>query len=232
MAKMVGFSRPIKIEWLEKVASLVREGKTDEEVKKEIHDYLAFEITSPTNLRKTREILLSIWVRCPEDIKLMAIDAISIGKKEDRLAVHWSMILLAYPLFWDAASLMGKITNLQDTFASAWLKTKLSEIWGERDTMLESVPRITQSMKQMGILDGIKAGEFKVNHFTVTDEKSIECMAAIILRIGDKGFYTIEDIANVACMFPFEFNLTHEIVYNSKVLNISNMSGKAVLMTE
>lgn len=232
MAKMVGFSRPIKLEWIDKVAFLVAEEKADEEVKQELHEYLSFEITSPTNLRKTREILLSIWVRCPEDIKKLALAARQNGNKNDMLAVHWAMILLAYPLFWDAASLMGKVTNLQDSFTTNWLKTKLSEIWGERDTMIESVPRITQSMRQMGILEQVKTGEFKANHYEVKNEQCIECVAAIILKIGDKGYYSIEDIANIAAMFPFEFMLTHEIVYNSKVLNVSNMGGRAVLMAE
>ena len=232
MAKMVGFSRPIKLEWLDKVSSLVMEGKTNEEVKKELHEYLSFEITSPTNLRKTREILLSIWVRCPEDIKQLALEAKKSGSTKDVLAVHWALILLAYPLFWDTASLMGKVTNLQDSFTTNWLKTKLSEIWGERDTMIESVPRITQSMKQMGILEQVKVGEFKVNHFELKDEKCIECIAATILKIGDKGYYAIEDISNIAALFPFEFMFTHEIVYNSKALNINNMGGKAVLMAE
>ena len=42
MAKMVGLSRSIKIEWLNKVADLVVEGKSEQEIKNELNEYLFF----------------------------------------------------------------------------------------------------------------------------------------------------------------------------------------------
>lgn len=232
MAKMVGFSKPVKTEWLEKVMQLVREGKTEEEAKAELNEYLSYELSSPTVLRKTREILLNIWLRCPEEIRTLALEATKEASAEDRLAVHWTLIMLAYPLVWDSASLMGKVLNLQDTFTTTWLKSKLSEEWGERDTMIESVPRITQTMELMGLLEKVKTGEFKPLHHKVKDEKCVECISTILIRLGDKGYYAVEDVANIPAMFTFDFQLTHEIVYNSAVLNTSNMGGRAVLMAE
>ena len=231
MSKMVGFSRPVKLEWLDKVAELVMLDKEEETIKAELHEFLSFEIASPTNLRKTREILLSIWVRCPEKIKKMAIKAMK-GNKNERLAVHWSLVMLAYPVFLDSAAYMGKVTKLQSTFTATWLKEKLSEIWGERDTMLESVSRITNSMRSMGILEVIKQGEYKTNSFVIASNECVEFISMVILQIAEKAYYEIDELPNVPYMFPFEFELTHEIVYNSTCLNISNMSGKAVLMAE
>ena len=62
MAKMVGLSRNLKLQWLNKVVELVLEDLKEEEIKEQLNEYLSFEIESPTNIRKTREILMNIWV--------------------------------------------------------------------------------------------------------------------------------------------------------------------------
>ena len=101
MAKMVGLSRSVKLEWLNKTIELIKQNKTESNIKEELNEYLSFEIKSPTVLRKTREILMSTWVRTPENllpIKSIALKAYD-NEKSNRLALHWCMILLAYPVF-------------------------------------------------------------------------------------------------------------------------------------
>ena len=62
MAKMVGLSRNLKLPWLNEVVRLYAEGLDDNQIKEKLNEYLSFEIGSPTVLRKTREILMNIWV--------------------------------------------------------------------------------------------------------------------------------------------------------------------------
>ena len=60
MAKIVGLSRNLKLQWLNKVVELASSNLTEQEIKDQLNEYLSFEISSPTNLRKTREILMNI----------------------------------------------------------------------------------------------------------------------------------------------------------------------------
>ena len=62
MAKMVGLSRKLRLPWLKYTVDLVATGMEESEIKDKINEYLRFEIQSPTVLRKTREILMNIWV--------------------------------------------------------------------------------------------------------------------------------------------------------------------------
>ena len=55
MAKIVGLSRNLKLQWLNKVVELASSNLTEQEIKDQLNEYLSFEISSPTNLRKTRE---------------------------------------------------------------------------------------------------------------------------------------------------------------------------------
>ena len=62
MAKMIGLSRNLKLQWLNKVVELVLEGLPEPEIKEQLNEYLKFEIVSAINVRKTREILMNISV--------------------------------------------------------------------------------------------------------------------------------------------------------------------------
>ena len=63
---MVGLSRNLKLPWLNKAAELCSSDLTEQEIKDQLNEYLSYEITSPTNLRKTREILMKLWFYIPE----------------------------------------------------------------------------------------------------------------------------------------------------------------------
>ena len=90
MAKMVGLSRPIKIEWLNKTVELIKEGKTTDEISKELKFYLSFEVKDETNLNKTRSSLIKIWVKTPDEYNEIKEHALKIYDNENtnRLLVH------------------------------------------------------------------------------------------------------------------------------------------------
>jgi len=71
MARMVGFTRIIRLPWLNKTIELAGESLEPAQMREELEVYLKFEISSDTNRRKTREILLLPWVA--EDAALEAL---------------------------------------------------------------------------------------------------------------------------------------------------------------
>jgi hypothetical protein len=178
MAKIIGLSRSIRLEWLNKTVELVLEGKNETQIKDELNEYLSFEIKSPTVLRKTREILMNIWVRTPEELSTLKQQALEAYKdeKSNKLALHWSMMLVAYPVFSDVCALIGKLTNIQDTFAASWLKEKLFEMWGERTTLFHSSDKILQTLKQIGAIENEKVGVYRIKKYPVTDVKTIQVL--------------------------------------------------------
>ena len=95
MAKIVGLSRNLKLQWLNKVVELASSNLTEQEIKDQLNEYLSFEISSPTNLRKTREILMNIWVYENDISNKLREEAISIVRDmpEYALVAHWCMML-------------------------------------------------------------------------------------------------------------------------------------------
>lgn len=234
MAKMIGLSRSIKLEWLNKTVELVLEGKDETQIKDELNEYLSFEIKSSTNLRKTREILMTIWVRTPDklaELKKQALEAYQ-DEKSNKLAIHWSMMLVAYPVFSDVCALIGKLTNIQDTFTTSWLKEKLFEVWGERTTLFHSSDKILQTLKLIGAIKNEKVGVYRINKYPVTDVKTIQVLLMAILNLKEKAYYEVAELSSVPQAFPFEYNVSLEWLHNSDMFTLSNFGGKIVVTAD
>ena len=92
MAKMVGLSRNLKLPWLNEVVRLYAEGLEEEQIKKRLNEYLSYEIGSPTVLRKTREILMNIWVYENDYTDSLRDEALRLLQKDSRLRSSGSLV--------------------------------------------------------------------------------------------------------------------------------------------
>jgi len=233
MAKMVGLSRSIKLEWLNKTVDFLLEGMDAAQIRESLNDYLSYEIKSATNLRKTREILMTIWVNTPYDLLPIRQLALDVYKTEkSRLASHWSMLLVAYPVFFDHCSLIGKLSSMQETFSTPWLKERLFEIWGERSTLFYSVEKILQTLKFMGAIDAIKPGVYQINKQKVESRYAIQLLISTILYLKEKAYYEVSELSCLPELFPFDFDVSYEWFHSSESFKLGNFGGKVVLMNE
>jgi len=231
MGKIVGLSRVIKPEWLNKTVEFIVQGEDISSIKEKLNDYLSFEIQSPTNLRLTREILMGIWVKTSESapiIHKIALDAYKSGQS-DKMALHWAMIMIAYPVFSDVTCRIGKIGLIQDTFATSWLKTKLTETWGHRATLFHSCDKILQTLKALGAIENKKVGIYGIKKHEITDEKTITVLLLSLLALNRQAYYDIAELGNNPLFFPFEFSVSLDWLHRSLLFNLSNIGGKTVL---
>lgn len=234
MSKIVGMSRMIKPEWLDKTVEYIISGDDDAVIKDRLNDYLSYEIKSPTNLRKTREILLNVWVKPKESAPLIhktAVDAYR-SDRSDKMALNWAMILLAYPVFGDVASRIGKLSMIQETFTTAWLKEKLAEEWGGRTTLIHSCDKLLQTLKAIGAIENIKTGTYKIMKHEVEDERTISVMLLCLLALNRQAYYDISELGSNPLFFPFDCSVTLDWLHRSPLFTLSNFGGKLVLAKE
>jgi len=234
MSKIVGMSRMIKPEWLDKTVEYVLQGDDATIIKENLNDYLSFEINSPTNLRKTREILLNIWVKSKDLHPAIYKTAIDVyrSEKKNKMALNWAMILLAYPVFIDVASRIGKLSMIQDTFTTSWLKEKLTEEWGDRSTLFHSCDKLLQTLKAIGAIESKKQGTYEIKKHEVTDERSIAVMLMCLLALNRQAYYDISELGSNPLFFPFKFNITLDWLHRSPLFVLSNFGGKMVLTSD
>ena len=228
MAKMVGLSRNLKLQWLNKVVELVLEEHTEQEIKDQLNEYLSFEIESPTNIRKTREILMNIWVYDNElsnKIKAPALELVKAYPEYD-LVIHWCMMLAAYPVFVDMCKLIGKMSEFQDEITLAQLKQKLFDEWGERTTLFHSIDKLVATLKAFDVMVCDKPGKYHVNTHRVGNPKIVAFMVFAMMLVDDRGYYTFTDINSSTYLFPFEYQLEKEILLEDSRFVFNNFGGE------
>lgn len=232
MSKVIGMSRNINFEWLNEVANLVLAEKSEIEIKESLNEYLSFSINSPTNLRKTREILMNIWVRTEEkDIKVkkLALEIFNTNKSSNKLVAHWCMMLLSYPVFGDIVTVIGKMADKQFDITTAQVKTRMFDVWGERSTLYHSIDKNIKTLKDIGTLETIKTGLYKVESFNIEDERAVTLIIATLLILRDKLYMRLEELENSYEFYPFKYNLDLEILQTSGLFSFDKFGGEIVI---
>lgn len=228
MAKMVGLSRNLKLAWLKMTVRLLDENLPEEEFKSRLNEYLGFEIKSATNLRKTREILMHIWYYPDENMDQFRLAARECIKKypDYEVQIHWSMMLLVYPIFVDATRLIGRISEFQEELTSAQIKQKVFDEWGERATLYHSLDKLIATLRDLGALTMIKAGRYTVNHYDINQEDVAALMIYAAMKTSEGIYYPFHNLTSFNSLFPFRYQISKEQLMQDNRFTLANYDGQ------
>ena len=228
MAKMVGLSRNLKLPWLNEVVRLYAEGLDDNQIKEKLNEYLSFEIGSPTVLRKTREILMNIWVYENDYTATLRDEALRLFQKDSdyALPVHWCMMLAAYPVFQDMCRLIGKIGEFEETITTKQIKQKLFDEWGERSTLYHSSDKLISTLKALEALDSEKTGVYSIKKHEFSKPEIVNFLLYAMMKIDDAGYYSLLDLENSVYLFPFEYKVSKEAILMDEKYTTGTFGGE------
>lgn len=232
MAKTVELSRNIKMQWLNKAIDLLNENLVEAEYKAALNEYLAFEIGSAINIRKTREILMNLWFYQDaetDDIRSLGLSLIRLYP-DYSLPIHWCMMLITYPVFADVCKLIGRISDFQDEITLAQLKQKLFDEWGERTTLYHSTDKMITTMKDMGVLFCEKPGKYHIRKHAVNNDQVVNFMLMAVMKICKNSYYTLSDLTNMGLLFPFEYQVKKEQLIADDRFAINNFGGEITVV--
>ena len=231
MAKTVGYACSIKLQWLNKAIQLLGENLEESEYKENLNEYLAFEIDSPTRLRKTREILMNVWFYDSNEITRIRQEALSLIEKYPDYAVpvHLCMIYLTYPIVADVCKFIGRIFEFQDEVTNSVLRQKLYDEWGERGTLETTTRRITLTLKEMDILSCETRTRYHLKKQTINNEHIVKFILSVAMRIDGNSYYSFSDIKAFSILFPFEYYVSKEQLMLDDRFVINNFGGELTI---
>lgn len=204
--------RKIQLEWLDRLAFLFNDEKNFKRIKEQMDGYLSDIIKGSESRRKHINVLMRIWVSVPEEdvpLRDRALQFLSKVKTEERLALHWGLCLLAYPLFRDVTTVIGRLLSLQDEITLAQVHKRIIESWGDRSSLNWAVQRLLRSLSLWGALkDTDVKGEYVATDKIMIENEELKLwLLECYLRCIDQSTITYQSLISAPSLFPFDINV-------------------------
>jgi hypothetical protein len=210
LLKNVGFLQYVKKDWLDATVAFYQNAQNIDEIKANLDTLIKFEVPKSEERRKTIDVLTRIWIRIPpkyNSLRLSGLNFYDDLDPNERIILHWGMLLLAYPFFRDIVYSIGFLLQLQSNFTSTQLRNRLISKWGHRTTIIRAIDRIIQSLKDWNILI-VNGKSLKSNSKIIVKNESLclwflEC----IFRTENVDSMLFEKFVSLQTMFPFELKI-------------------------
>jgi len=212
----IGFDRRIDIEWLNAAAAQAASGAGVDEMRERLWKLLDGVVSgSRANSArgKTVTVLNHIWGEVPSSAEPLRQRAISrfaaCGEDEERLALHWAMMIGTYPIFTDVVDATGRLLALQDHFTLAHLTRRLIGTWGKRSTLERAAQRIVRSMVQWGVVrDTTTRGMYEgmSRRQRIGAASGIVLIEALLVDAGEASL-PFDQLIGHPALFPFSIEL-------------------------
>lgn len=229
--KVVGFDRTLELAWLDAVAGFVLHGGSEADVRKRVIDYLEGVVPGTTNNSargKTVTVLTRIWSNVPSEMVGLRDAAARVFPDVDpdeRLAIHWALMLAAYPYFLDASTHIGRLLRLHGFVEVVQLTRRLSSSWGERELIQRTAQLIARSMGLWGVLvPEPRQGTYIPAGKRITLSQATLGLLAEALLIGmRRESLTSGEIDAHPALFPFSFQMTPGALRSAERLDVNRV---------
>jgi len=211
----IGFSQRVRLEWLEQTANLVLAGNDKEAVNDALQGLLKEKVSiggqaKRGNREKIITILIKVWLRVPAELDPLRIDGLELLKRIPRryhLAVHWGMVMAAYPFWSGVATQVGRLLKLQGSVAAAHVQRRVREQYGERETVSRAARRILRSYLDWGVLQkkGVKGIYRAGSPLALDDIRLIAWLVEASLHTRPNGSAPLRALLDSPSLFPFKF---------------------------
>jgi len=233
MLDRIGFDRVVKLNWLNKTAEIYSQEKDFKNVKLALDYYLKDDVGGD-NRRKTINILVRTWVNVDPNhtaIRDKALEFLKTADTNERIAIHWSMLLLAYPIFANLTATAGKLLNLQDEFSLSMVRRRIYELWGERSTLQYAIDKMVRSLIDWGVIEGgEKPGEYRrIEPLEIRNiEVKLLMLEAYIIASGKPHLQFVE-VNKLDEMFPFKLDIGLDDFHKVNKFKLNKMGGEVVI---
>ncbi len=213
----IGFDRQLALSWLDLTAGLAQQEFDQSQIRQKLLARLADEIFGAEACKKTTTVLTRIWVRVPAEHQALQTEALTllpVVLPEERLWAHWGMSTLAYPFFYDVASIVGRLLRLQGEFELKQIRRRMRESWGQRTTLDRAIRRVLQTFVAWGVIQQTNSKEgraYQISPIRQTDNSAlaiwfIECVIQATRQATDQADrqLPLADLIQSPAVFPFD----------------------------
>ena len=215
----VGFDRPLRLAWLDAAAARVASGGTFAEVRTAVWDALEGAVAGADAhgaRGKTVTVVAKAWaapMSGAAPLRARAVALLAETTADERLAIHWALLMATYPLFTDVAEAVGRIVAFHDTFQVGQVTRRMVELWGDRTTVLRATPRVVSSMMEWGALRRAQSS----GAYTAAPPRTVGPeVGALLIRAlladGALASVPMKSVRTMPTFFPFAVGAVEDAV--------------------
>ncbi len=231
MAERIGFSKNVKLEWMNLAADQHLLGKTQAEAMLVIDAKIRESIRCQANVRTIRAILMNMWFKNQDWFLEKATDVTRGISENERLPVHWALMLVRYPFFYDLCFAIGSLFEFRDRITIEQIRNRVFEKWGARETLKPGLAQVIHMFKDLMVLDPVKpTGTFTHNRIPVFDIHTMHLLCAATIIASGKEYMTWESVTQHPALFPFSIKgITQSDMASCERLSLEQMGDDVVI---
>jgi len=229
---LIGFRRNVYLEWLEEAAALFCMGVDTREVRDRLDGVLKPTVRSDVNRRQAIDILVNIWGPPEGGDRRLREHALALyqatTERDEHVALHYGMTLVAYPFFRQGAVLIGRRLRFGGSVRTADVREGLMAKLGNLGAVKDASKRIVFSLRDWGLL--VDAG--KRHHYTVREPRvalgheGLECwLLAAALSAHPAEELPLQDLKALPELFPFRVQTDEAQLGASGLLELLRLGG-------
>lgn len=210
MKKAVGFDQKILLHQLDFIVKEIPFTDNRQELYQKLEEYLAADIAGTKSRLNARTIITKIWYRVDEEYRGLQQEGLELYSRlnlEERKALHWGMILLAYPFFADVVKELGVSFRLQEEVPKIQLLRKIKSLYGDRRRVEVAFDAVIASITAWGFLASKGNGLRQIagDRIRVETPELKTWLAEVLLRVLAVDYLPVESFNEHPVLFPFQF---------------------------
>lgn len=226
--KKLGFKQVIRREWMDKIIGLILADIDEKDIRIQMTEYLSHQKQSggtggrSANTNKFALGLLSSWfVNDDETATVVSkcLELASTSSQEELLLLHWIVLSVNYPFFYNTCLQTGRILGLQETITQKQIFNRLKEIYGDKETVSRNARYAVRTLVAWGLLKesnqrGVYVAGKKI---IVSKEVAVLLVNTAVLSVTGMQL-SFDNAVNSPAFFSFQLPL-----FESSLLNRSNL---------
>lgn len=231
MDKGIGFSRTIKLDWLDVVASLCVQNVEPFVIRQLLAETISGSVHGKESQRKTIDVLTAIWVKTEKIAPVIRLEALNLfptlTSNAERTWLHYGMTLVCYPFFRKCAASIGQVSRIGENITRNMIKDKIAGDYGHLGGIDRSVERLCASLTDWGILENTEQKQiYKIqSHYFASGIVLQSWLLTCALFAHPSEGIPFNDLTHLPELYPFKLTLGIDLLRKDTRFEVHRQGG-------
>jgi len=211
MKKGIGLSRTVRLDWLDLAAGMCLENVPAQEIRQRLFEKLEPAQKGEVERARIVDTLMRAWVRADPALKQAALDLYcQLDNREDRLWLHYGMILAQYPFFRSCVASIGQVARTEDQVTRVEIKKRIARELGNLGGNERAIERLFVTLTDWGVLlpdEMNKTFTIQRRRFSTAKVELERWLLSCALQAYPAANIPFNDLLALPELFPFRFTV-------------------------